>query len=303
MTAKAAIAQSTRHIMLIEPLDFFGNPETMETNVYQVDEHESHEQIQAKALQEFRGFRNLLTENGIHVTVARGHKNCPDQLFPNWISTHQGKGMVLYPMYNESRRRERAPEMIELLEKTYPIIHDLRSWENEGLIIESTGSVALDHVNRIAYAGLSKRTNAEAVKKWCGLLGYEPVIFETESHLQGMPIYHTDLVIYIGTEVAVVAADTIKPEYRDTVVNSLKKHRDVVLLSKAQQEAFCGNSLEVVGEDDKRMLVMSTTAFNALTDEQKQTFGKYFAKIIHAPLPTIEKYGGGSARCLMLELF
>lgn len=300
------ISQSTRHIMLIEPLDFFGNPETMETNVYQVDQQETHAAIQQRALQEFRGFRNMLTENGVHVTVARGHKNCPDQIFPNWISTHVDKngvrGMILYPMYNESRRRERAPEMIELLNRTYDIIHDLRDWEHEGRIIESTGSFALDHVNRIAYAGLSKRTDADAVRQWCKLMDYKPVIFETRSH-KGPPIYHTDLVVYIGTEVAVVCADCITEEHRKTVVDSLAAHRDVVFLTREQQMSFCGNSLEVLGDNDDRMLVMSGTAFKALTDTQFDHLGKYFKRFLHAPLPTVEMYGGGSARCLMLELF
>jgi len=301
-SVKETIHQSTRHIMLIEPLDFFGNPETMETNVYQIDQHESHAAIQAQALKEFRGFRDMLAENGVFVTVARGHKNCPDQIFPNWISTHQGGGMILYPMYNDSRRRERAPEMIDLLTKTYDIIHDLRDWEKDGLIIESTGSMCLDHVNRIAYAGLSKRTNAEAVEKWCALMGYEPVIFETTSHTD-LPVYHTDLVLYIGTTLAVICADCIKEDYRDAVVARLKETREVLLLTRAQQESFCGNSLEVLGDHDERLLVMSETAFKALSTEQKEIIRKHFARIIHAPIPTIEKYGGGSARCLMLELF
>ena len=297
------IQQSTRHILLIEPLDFFGNPETMETNVYQAHEDQDHAAIQAKALGEFRNFRNMLTENGVHLTVLRGEKNRPDQIFPNWLSTHQSQGMILYPMYNQSRRDERSPDMIEVLSKTYPIIHDFRDWENEGHIIESTGSMVMDHLNRKVYAGLSKRTTKEAVEKWCEIMGYEPIIFETESHLQGMPIYHTDLVIYIGTDIAVVASDVIKQEYRDTVVKSLSEHREVVHLSREQQEAFCGNSLEVLGEGNQRMLVMSSTAYSALKPEQIAVFNKHFAKILHSALPTIEMYGGGSARCLMAELF
>ncbi len=303
-----ATQQSTRHILLIEPADFFGNPETMETNVYQAHEEQDHATIQEKALAEFRKFRDMLTENGVHTTVLHGEKNRPDQIFPNWLSTHQSngqqaQGMILYPMYNQSRRDERSPDMIEVLSKTYPIMHDFRDWENEGKIIESTGSMVMDHVNRKVYAGLSKRTTKEAVEKWCDIMGYEPIVFETESHLQGMPIYHTDLVIYIGTELAVVASEVIKEEYRDKVVASLAENREVLHLTREQQESFCGNSLEVLGEGNQRMLVMSSTAFKALSDEQKTVMKKHFVKLLHSPLPTIEMYGGGSARCLMAELF
>lgn len=300
---KNKVAQSTRHILLIEPVDFFGNPETMETNVYQAHEEQDHAAIQKKALEEFRSFRNMLTENGVHLTILRGEKNRPDQIFPNWLSTHQGQGMILYPMYNQSRRDERSADMIEVLSKTYPIIHDFRDWENDGLIIESTGSMVMDHVNRKVYAGLSKRTTKEAVEKWCDIMGYKPIIFETESHLQGMPIYHTDLVIYIGTELAVVASEVLKKEDRDRVVASLEEDREVLHLTRDQQESFCGNSLEVLGEGNQRMLVMSSTAYNALTADQLAVMNKHFAKVLHSPLPTIEMYGGGSARCLMAELF
>jgi hypothetical protein len=301
------IHQSTRHIMLIEPLDFFGNPETMETNVYQVEEPESHAAIQKRALAEFRAFRDMLTENGVFVTVARGHKNCPDQIFPNWISTHQGHGaakgdMILYPMLNLSRRHERAPEMISLLEKTYHVSHDIRSWEDDGLIIESTGSLCMDRQNRIVYAGLSRRTTEDAVRKWAAMMDCRPVIFETVSHM-GLPVYHTDLVTYIGTTLSVVCAECIVDQYRDEVVSSLGNHREVMLLTAKQQQHFCGNSLEVLGDNDERMLVMSESAFLALDPAQRDTLGRHFTRLLHSPLPTIEKYGGGSARCLMLELF
>ena len=288
--------------MLIEPLDFYGNPETMETNVYQVDKMETHEAIQSRALAEFRAFRNLLTENGVFVTVARGHKNCPDQLFPNWISTHENNSMILYPMLNESRRRERAPEMVNLLTNTYDITHDLRDWENEGLFLEATGSLCLDRINRIVYAGLSARTSANAVKKWADLMGYEPVIFETRSHT-GAPVYHSDLVLYIGTEVAGVCLDCMLEEYRKPVMQKLSKTHDIVELTFEQQKSFSGNSLEILGDNDERLLAMSSRAYNALSETQKEKFSDYFAKLIHTPLTTIETYGGGSARCLMLELF
>lgn len=296
--------QSTNHIMLIEPAEFYANPETMETNVYQIDKQESREDTLRRALKEFHGFREMLEKNGVKVTVAGGKKGCPDILFPNWISTHEGGGMILYPMLNESRRAERSQDIIDMLtgKMGYKILHDLRGWEKEKFVVESTGSLCLDRMFKTAYAALSKRTDIEAVREWGTLMGYDVEIFKTRSHT-GMPVYHTDLVMFIGTEVAAVCKDCILEEYRDRLMQCLYGFREIVELTMAQQQAFCGNSLEVIGEGGDKMLVMSDTAFNALTEPQKARFGKYYKRILHAPIPTIEMYGGGSARCLMLELF
>ena len=288
--------------MLIEPAEFYANPETMETNVYQIDEHEPHDATLQRALKEFHGFRVMLEKNGIKVSVAKGKKGCPDMLFPNWISTHEGGGMILYPMLNESRRAERTPEIIDTLSKSYKIIHDLRDWENEKFIVEATGSLCLDRMFKTAYAALSKRTDAEAVREWGSLMGYDVEIFNTRSHT-GLPVYHTDLVMFIGTEVAAICMECILEEYRDRLLQRLYGFREVVELTMDQQKVFCGNSLEVIGEGGQKMLVMSDAAFAALTEWQKERFAKYYSRIIHAPIPTIETYGGGSARCLMLELF
>lgn len=296
--------QSTNHIMLIEPVEFYANPETMETNVYQTDRHELHDAILKRALIEFNGFREMLEKNGIKVTVAKGSKGCPDMLFPNWISTHEGGGMILYPMLNESRRAERSQEIIDMLcnQFGYTIIHDLRNWEMEKFIVESTGSLCLDRMFDTAYAALSKRTDIEAVREWSDLMGYDAEIFKTRSHT-GAPVYHTDLVMFIGTEVAAVCMECIVEEYRDRVLQRLYGFREIIELTMDQQKSFCGNSLEVAGPAGEKILVMSDTAFNALTEAQKGRFGKYYKKILHTPLTTIETYGGGSARCLMLELF
>ena len=288
--------------MLIEPAEFYANPETMGTNPYQVDEHEPPEVVLKKAIKEFRNFRNMLVENGVIVTTARGHVGCPDHLFPNWVSTHENNGMVLYPMLNENRRQERTPDLIAALSNIYDVVEDLTDWENQGLMLESTGSIVMDRINKVGYAGLSARTSRGAAEEWGRRMGYEMVLFETRGHT-GQPIYHTDLVISIGTEVAAIAAECITDEYRDMVLSRLSKTHDIIEYSAEQQQSFCGNSLEVLGEDDKRMLVMSDKAFGALTEQQINKLSGYFDRILHAPLPTIEAYGGGSARCLMLELF
>ncbi len=294
--------QSTNHIMLIEPAEFYANPETMETNAYQIDKAESHDVILQRALTEFHGFRETLEKNGVKVTVAKGKKGCPDMLFPNWVSTHEGKGMVLYPMLNESRRAERDPAIIADLQKEYTILHDLREWEKEKFIVEATGSLCLDRMFKTAFAALSKRTDKEAAREWAEMMGYDIEIFETRSHT-GAPIYHTDLVMFIGTEVAAVCMEAILEEYRDRILQRLYGMREIVELTLEQQKSFCGNSLEVIGEGGQKMLVMSSGAYAALTDANKATFNKYYSRILHAPLTTIETYGGGSARCLMLEMF
>lgn len=294
--------QSTGHLLLIEPAAFYANPETMDTNVYQVEEKETPEAIYARALQEFRAFRDMLVENRVAVTTVKGMEGCPDHLFPNWISTHTGGKMIVYPMRNDSRRAERSPEMMAFFGSLYETADDLTPFEKQGNFLESTGSLCLDRVNRVAYAALSGRTTESLVRLWGERTGYEVVIFETQSHA-GKPVYHTDLVMWIGTEIAAICADSIRKDQRDAVLSRLKKTHEVMELSMGQLKAFCGNSLEILDAGGDRMLVMSEGAWQALEDGQKDHYGRFFGKLLHAPIPTIEKYGGGSARCLIMELF
>lgn len=301
------INQSTNHIMLIEPAEFYLNPETRETNVYQLDEHESREKTFEKALREFRDFQALLIENGIAVTTMRGAEGCPDHLFPNWASSHENGGdrrMVLYPMMNENRRAERTPAIIDLMERTYRIELDLRDRELGGHYLEATGSLCLDRMNKVAYAARSPRTDEGLAREWGAAMGYDIELFDTRSHT-GKPIYHTDLVMFIGTDVAALCKDCIiGNDAQERIAARLAASgRELVELSLAQQQAFCGNALEVIGEDGKPFLVMSSRAYEALDAAQKEIFGRYFERILHSPLHTIETYGGGSARCLMMELF
>ena len=160
-------AQSTRHILLIEPAEFYANPETMETNVYQHDAHEAHGATQKKALAEFRAFRDALVEAGVVRHDGARPAGPARPAFPNWASTHEDRKFILYPMLNDSRRRERTPDMIGLFAgRCYELAHDLRDWESKGKFIEATGSLVLDRVHKIVYAGLSRRTTREAVEAW-----------------------------------------------------------------------------------------------------------------------------------------
>ena len=294
--------QSVRHLLLIEPAEFYANPETMDTNDYQVEGPADHHVTFQKALQEFRHFRDVLVENGVIVTTVLGREGCPDHLFPNWASTHEDGGLVLYPMRNPNRQAERVPEMINLFQWRYDLKLDLSDREAQGQFLESTGSLCLDRVNKVAYVALSKRTDEDLARHWGQEMGYDIVTFETENHA-GQPVYHTDLVMFIGTEVAGLCAPCIRESDRARVLGRLQETHDVVEFSADQLGAFCGNSLEVRGHDDKPALVMSQTAYDAVTEAQKDHILQYMDRFIYVPIPTIEKYGGGSARCLIMELF
>lgn len=211
--------------------------------------------------------------------------------------------MVLYPMLNANRRAERTPEMIELMGRTYDVALDIRDRENEGLYLEATGSLCLDRVNKVAYVALSKRTDEMLAREWGEKMGYAVETFDTLSHT-GKPIYHTDLVMFIGTRLAAVCLDCMVGEEAKARIRArLAATHDVMELSMDQQKAFCGNSLEVIGGDGQSMLVMSGGAYRALREDQLDTLKKYYARILHSDIPTIETYGGGSARCLMCEMF
>lgn len=287
---------------MIEPAAFYANPETMETNVYQVDEHEPQDVIYERALTEFRGFRDHLVSSGVIVTTAFGHKDCPDMVFPNWSSTHEGGRLVIYPMLNENRRAERVPEIIDFLKKAYPDVIDLSPHEKEGKFLEARGSIVCDRVNKVGYVALSPRTSRDMAEKWGELMGYEMVIFDTQSHT-GQPVYHTDLIIWVGTDVVGCCAPAIVEADRARVMERLSATHEVVEFELDQLQTFCGNALEVQGHYGDKMLATSSAAYESWTPAQKEKLEGHFKAIIHSPLPTLEKYGGGSARCTLMELY
>ncbi len=295
--------QSTRHIMMMDPLDFHSNTETMATNTYQRPDPSDISTIQQMARNEFRAFRDHLVEHGIMVTTMIGQRGSPDDIFcNNWVATFDDGSLVYYPMLAPNRQRERRPDIMNILEKRYDVALDLSPYEQSGKFLESTGSHWCDRVNKIAYAGLSARTNPELLKIWADRMGYKLVTFETKNHA-GIPVYHTDVLMYIGSGYAGVCLDCILPSYRDEVVSTLSKTHEIIDLSMDQLKSFCGNSLELCGTNDQKFLVMSSAAHNALRDDQRQKLLSYVDKIVHSDIATIETYGGGSARCMLLELF
>jgi hypothetical protein len=295
MTAK----QSTNHIFMLEPVDFYANPQTFETNAYQHEDSKDTKAIQQRALAEFRAFRDMLVTNGVAVTTGLGQKGCPDDIFcNNWVSTHEARRMVLYPMLADNRKIERREDLFDLIRKSYTDVMNFALHEQQGKYLESTGALCLDRVNKIAYVARSPRSDEDLAKLWCQTMGYTLVAFDTEHN--GKPVYHTDVVMWIGTDVAGICSGCLKNK---SIVDALKKNRDVVEFTNDQMKSFCGNALEVVANTGEKKLVMSASGFNSLTPEQKKALGKHYKTVIQPNIPTIEYYGGGSARCMLLEMF
>lgn len=285
--------------MMMEPIEFHANPQTAPTNSYQHEDREGIEAIQKKAVAEFRAFRDLLVEHGVVVTTTLGQKGAPDDIFcNNWVSTLPDGKMTFYPMLADNRKIERRSELIDLLKRTYGDVFDLSAHENDGKYLESTGAMWLDKVNKIAYQGRSQRSHEELAKAWCAHYGYEHYPFDTEH--RGKPVYHTDVLMWIGTNLAGICSECLKDR---AIIDRLKKHRDVVEFTNDQMAAFCGNSLEVIGTGGEKMLVMSMSGYKTLTDAQLSLIHKHYPKVISPEIQTIEFYGGGSARCMLLELF
>lgn len=296
--------QTTNHILMIDPAVFYANPETMDSNHYQDEENAGPTVDKTlEARKEFQGLRDLLVDNGIAITELKGRNDCPDHIFPNWISTLPDGRLTLYKMKDPSRKRELTPQIVDLFSRSYSLDLDFRDHPKEGANLESTASLCRDHVNKIAYAALSARTDIELAQQWADHYGYELIAFDTHSHT-GKPIYHTDVLMHIGTDVATICAECITDDtQRKIVLDSLRKSRKVVELSMEQLLSFCGNALEVKGPENEKILVMSERAYKALTPEQRDIYDTHLDKVLYTPLYTVEQYGGGSARCMMLELF
>ncbi len=292
-------SQSTNHIMMMEPLEFHANPQTMATNSYQHQDDLEVNEIHQKSVIELRAFRDLLVEHGVVVTTTLGQKGCPDDIFcNNWISTHDGKRMVLYPMLADNRKTERRKDLIDILRSTYTDVQDFTPHEQHGKALESTGAMCLDRTNRVAYQARSDRSNEELAGMWCKMNEYTHIAFDTD-HM-GKPVYHADVVMWIGTEVAGINSECLKTQ---DIIKHLQHRREVIEFTNDQMKAFCGNSLEVIGTGGERMLVMSAAGYKTLRDDQKEMLSRFYKTIIQPDIPTIEYYGGGSARCMLLELF
>jgi len=295
-------SQSTNHVLLIRPAEFYCNEQTIETNHYQnSDDTISKDQTLSMATNEFDQFRKTLVENQIRVSTLDGNIGCPDNIFPNWAVTYSDKNMHIFSMLGENRRLEKSKDHIEILEKNYRLDQDYSPYEDEGLFLEGTSSLVMDRINRIAYMGISARSNLKLAQIWSEKNDYKLIPFETSSHTGG-PIYHSDVMMYIGTELAVVCKDSIT-NGKSNVIESLRKTHELMFITQEQLLHFCGNCIEVKDDEGRFCLIMSSKAFSGYDDSQIKILNHFYDRIIHSDLETIETHGGGSARCMIMELY
>lgn len=304
--------QSSSVILMIRPANFGFNTETATSNFYQKEDIRSPEEIQNLALQEFDRFVSLLWDQGVEVLVIEDTPlpRKTDAIFPNnWLSTHLDGKVILYPMASPNRRLERRKEVIEfLMNKGFCIseIIDLSFFEEHGQFLEGTGSMVVDHQSRVIYACFSERTHPVPLAYVGKLLGYQVLGFSAMQEVGGnlSPIYHTNVMMHIGTDVAVVCLEGIvKSSERQKVQESLiKSGKKVIPITSRQKFQFAGNMLEVSNKGGEKFTVMSQAAYDSLNVGQIQQIEKY-TTIISPSIPTIEKLGGGSVRCMMAEVF
>lgn len=306
--------QTTNSILMIRPVAFRMNEQTAVNNYYQkVLDGLTPQTVNAKAQEEFDAFVNKLRMVGVDVTVVDDTVNpdTPDSIFPNnWISFHENGDVVLYPMFAENRRAERREDILDILEdKGFQIndgIMDYTSAEEDGYFLEGTGSIVLDRENGKAYCALSPRADEELFIEFCEDFDLNPIIFEAYQTVNGERklIYHTNVMMCIGDTFAVICADCIDDKKeRKMVLDSLRSdEKEIILITEEQMNNFAGNMLEVQGSDERRYLVMSSSAYHALTKKQISQLEEHIT-ILHSSLDTIEACGGGSARCMMAEVF
>ena len=304
--------QTTNSILMIRPINFRMNEQTAVNNYYQEVLDLKNAEINKNAQFEFDTFVDKLKSVGIEVIVISDTDqfDTPDSLFPNnWISFHEDGTVVLYSMFAENRRNERREDILDILEEKGFLIDnivDYTSAEEEEIFLEGTGSLLLDRVNKKAYCALSPRADEDLFIEFCEDFEYTPVIFTAYQTVDGKrkPIYHTNVMMCLAETFAVICLDTIDDKQeRKNVVKHLKEDRkQIIEITEKQVIHFAGNMLQVKGTTNERFLVMSQSALDCLTPTQIQQITKH-CKIISSSLETIETCGGGSARCMMAEIF
>jgi len=302
--------QISNTILMVRPVDFSFNEETAKDNEFQHNPLEDN--ANQKANEEFENAVKLLTKEGVNVLVVEKEPEyapMPDAIFPNnWFATDEEGNVHIFPMKTENRRAEikQLKQAVSLLQNAGFKVNEEIIWKDsldQNAVLEGTGSLILDRVNKVVYAAVSERTQKKAVEKFAERLGYEPILFQTRSS-KGFPYYHTNVVMSIGEKMAVVCLDCIPNNIEKTMVQfSLERTHEVITISKEQLETgFCGNLLQVKDKNGKPITVLSQTAFKSLTDAQKERM-KSYGKLMPIDIPTIEFVGGGSIRCMMAEIF
>ena len=301
--------QTTDTVLMIEPAAFGFNAETAQNNYFQINSENA--ETQNRALQEFNNFVEKLRSKGINVITMKDtlEPHTPDSIFPNnWISMHQDGTVVLYPMCAVNRRRERRNDILEILKRNFSVkeIIDFSAPENDGKFLEGTGSMIFDHDNKLAYGSVSLRLDEPLFREFCEKFGFEPVVFHSyqTANNERLPIYHTNVMMCVADQFVVICLDCIDDETeRVKVVNAIvNSGKEIIEISESQMQQFAGNMLQVQNSDGKKFLVMSQSAYQSLTPEQISNIEKY-SEIIYSDLETIETNGGGSARCMLAEVF
>ncbi len=305
--------QITNSILMIRPVNFRMNEQTAVNNYFMEDMSIKKAEINTRAQKEFDQFVELLRYNGVEVIVVddRIETDTPDSVFPNnWISFHGNGNIVVYPMFAENRRKERREDLFDILEENgfrIDQIVDYTSAEEDSLFLEATGSIIMDRINQKAYCALSERAHEELLIEFCEDFECTPGIFTANQTVDGerLPIYHTNVMMCLAEEFAVICMDSIddKSEKKNVRKHLKEDGKTIIEISEAQMHQFAGNMLQVIGNDNQRLLVMSSSAYKSLSPAQLSMLEKFNDKIIHSPLDTIETCGGGSARCMMAEIF
>ena len=305
--------QTTNTILMIRPIAFRMNEQTAVNNYYQQELKEMlPAAINRKAQIEFDDFVVKLKGVGVQVLVVNDTEtpSTPDSIFPNnWISFHENGDVGLYPMFAKNRRLERREDILEIIEENGFLIENIIDYteaEEEGVYLEGTGSMVLDRQNRIAYCALSPRADEELFVEFCEDFEYTPIVFTSNQTVNNKreAIYHTNVMMCVAEQFAIICLASIDDKKeRKNVLNHLKESgKEVIDITEKQLNALAGNMLQVIGSENVRFLVMSSSAYTSLRLEQIQKIEKYNS-IIHSSLETIETCGGGSARCMMAEVF
>ena len=311
-TSDNRLSGCTHTVLMIEPVAFGYNPETAVNNYFQEKNNSDAFETQTKALSEFNAMVAKLRKNGIRVITLKDTPvpHTPDSIFPNnWVSFHPENQVVLYPMFAENRRPERRADILwELQKRLNRKFHltDFSAYEKENLFLEGTGSIILDRKNKVAYAGISPRTDRELFLQFCKTTGFKPVCFTAWQEVEGewMPIYHTNVMMCVAEEYAVICTDSIRDKNEKQLLTKelTDSGKEIVDISFEQMQRFAGNMLQLKNEQGEKILAMSEIAYRSLTQPQTETLEKY-NRLLTFAVPTIEQNGGGSVRCMIAEIF
>jgi len=302
--------QTTDTVLMIEPIAFGFNAETAKNNYFQIEQKGFDTQF--KALTEFKAFVEKLRSKGINVITIKDtlDPHTPDSIFPNnWVSFHKDGKVVLYPMFASNRRVERRDDIIETIKEQGFEVSEIDDWsfpEMQGHFLEGTGSMIFDHDNKLAYGSVSLRLDENLFKEFCEKYGFTPVVFHSFQTVgeERLPIYHTNVMMCVADKFVVICLDCIDSELeRSKVAETIKNSgKEIIEISEEQMQQFAGNMLQVQNRDGEKFLVMSETAYRSLHEDQVSAIEKY-CEIIYSDLNTIEVNGGGSARCMLAEVF